>query len=72
MAEGSSEHKGRVAVITGGSGGIGNAIADRLQLEGASVTVMDLVPRAGGAKLESSSSCPPISWQASRSSSPVT
>jgi len=62
MAEGSSEHKGRVAVITGGSGGIGNAIADRLQLEGASVTVMDLVPRAGGAKLESSSSCPPISF----------
>jgi 2-hydroxycyclohexanecarboxyl-CoA dehydrogenase len=62
MAEGSSEHKGRVAVITGGSGGIGNAIADRLQLEGASVTVMDLVPRAGGAQLESSSSCPPISF----------
>ena len=53
MAEGSSEHKGRVGVITGGSGGIGNAIADRLQLEGASVTIMDLMPRTGGAKLES-------------------
>lgn len=60
MDESSSEHKGRLAVITGGSGGIGNAIADRLQLEGASVTVMDLMPRAGRAKLESSSS--PISF----------
>ena len=56
MAEGSSEHKGRVAVITGGNGGIGSAIADRLQLEGASATVMDLMPRAGGAKAELPSS----------------
>ena len=46
MPESNSEHKGRVAVITGGSSGIGNAIADRLQLEGASVSIMDLMPRA--------------------------
>ena len=45
MDENSGEHKGRVAVITGGSGGIGYAIADRLQLEGASVNVVDLMPR---------------------------
>ena len=37
-----SEHHGRVAVITGGSGGIGAAIASRLQSEGATVHVLDL------------------------------
>lgn len=37
------EHTGRVAVITGGNGGIGRAIAQRLQIEGAKVTVLDLV-----------------------------
>src|SRR6266545_3254308 len=38
------EHQGRVAVITGGSGGIGGAIARRLQDEGATVHVLDLKP----------------------------
>ena len=36
------EHQGRVAVITGGSGGIGGAIARRLCAEGAIVHVLDL------------------------------
>jgi NAD(P)-dependent dehydrogenase (short-subunit alcohol dehydrogenase family) len=60
MPEENSEHKGRVAVITGGSGGIGSAIAKRLQLEGATVIVMDLMPRPGDAKL--GSSCLPVSF----------
>ena len=38
------EHHGRVAVITGGSGGIGGAIARRLHDEGAAVHVLDLKP----------------------------
>ena len=39
-----NEHHGRVAVITGGSGGIGGAIARRLHDEGAIVHVLDLKP----------------------------
>lgn len=35
------EHRGRVAVITGGSGGIGGAIAARLTAEGAVVHILD-------------------------------
>ena len=62
MAEPTSEHKGRVAIITGGSGGIGNAIANRLQLEGARVTIMDLTTPAGSTELEASSSRLPISF----------
>ena len=37
-----NEHQGRVAVITGGSGGIGTGIARRLQSEGVTVHVLDL------------------------------
>lgn len=37
-----NEHQGRVAVITGGSGGIGGAIAERLCGEGAIVHVLDM------------------------------
>lgn len=37
-----NEHQGRFAVITGGSGGIGGAIARRLCAEGAIVHVLDL------------------------------
>jgi len=42
-----NEHQGRVAVITGGSGGIGGAIAARLTAEGAVVHVLDVNPGAG-------------------------
>ncbi len=37
-----TEHQGRVAVITGGSGGIGTGLGRRLQLEGVTVHVLDL------------------------------
>ncbi len=37
-----NEHRGRVAVITGGSGGIGGAIATRLTAEGAIVHILDV------------------------------
>lgn len=39
-----NEHRGRAAVITGGSGGIGAAIARRLHDEGAAVHALDLKP----------------------------
>ena len=42
----SNEHQGRVAVITGGSGGIGGAIATRLTAEGAVIHVIDVKPGA--------------------------
>ncbi|HET9550327.1 MAG TPA: SDR family NAD(P)-dependent oxidoreductase, partial [Candidatus Binatia bacterium] len=38
------EHQGRVAVVTGGVGAIGGAIARRLHDEGATVHVLDLKP----------------------------
>jgi len=41
-----NEHRGRVAVVTGGSGGIGGAISKRLIAEGAGVYVLDLKPPA--------------------------
>ena len=46
-----NEHQGRVAVITGGSGGIGTGIGRRLQSEGVTVHVLDLSDGAdpGGA-----------------------
>ncbi len=43
MAE-ASEHKARVAVITGGGGAIGAAIAGRLKTDGAVVHVLDVQP----------------------------
>jgi NAD(P)-dependent dehydrogenase (short-subunit alcohol dehydrogenase family) len=45
------EHQGRVAVVTGGSSGIGNAIARRLCDESAKVYVLDVKePSAPGAR----------------------
>jgi len=45
MAE-ANEYQGRVAVITGGSGGIGGAIAQRLNADDAIVHVLDVQPGA--------------------------
>ena len=43
-----NQHQGRIAVITGGSGGIGGAIAKRLAAEGAVVHILDVKPGGGG------------------------
>lgn len=43
---------GKVALVTGGAGGIGQAIARRLGQEGAKLMVSDLDPRAGAAAAE--------------------
>ena len=40
---------GRVAVVTGGGGGIGLASARRLQAEGATVVIGDIDPKTGAA-----------------------
>jgi NAD(P)-dependent dehydrogenase (short-subunit alcohol dehydrogenase family) len=48
------EIAGRTALVTGGSAGIGRAIAERLRREGAAVVVADIQPEpdAGGSFLE--------------------
>jgi len=43
---------GRVALVTGGAQGIGAAIADGLEAEGASVVVADLNPPEGGIRAD--------------------
>ncbi|MGC6485745.1 MAG: SDR family NAD(P)-dependent oxidoreductase [Candidatus Puniceispirillales bacterium] len=43
---------GRVAVVTGGTGGIGQAICARLMKEGAAVIALDLAPPPEGAGFE--------------------
>jgi NAD(P)-dependent dehydrogenase (short-subunit alcohol dehydrogenase family) len=46
---------GRVALVTGGAQGIGRAIADGLQREGATVEIADLNPPEGGIRADVSS-----------------
>ena len=47
--------EGKVAVVTGGAQGIGRAIADGLEAEGATVAVADLDPPPGGIRADVSS-----------------
>ena len=46
---------GKVAVVTGGAQGIGRAIADGLEREGATVVIADLDPPEGGIRADVSS-----------------
>jgi NAD(P)-dependent dehydrogenase (short-subunit alcohol dehydrogenase family) len=46
---------GKVALVTGGAQGIGRAIADGLEAEGATVAIADLNPPAGGIRADVSS-----------------
>jgi NAD(P)-dependent dehydrogenase (short-subunit alcohol dehydrogenase family) len=39
-----NEHQGRIAIVTGGSGGIGGSIAERLLAEGATAHILDVKP----------------------------
>jgi NAD(P)-dependent dehydrogenase (short-subunit alcohol dehydrogenase family) len=47
--------EGKVAVVTGGAQGIGRAIADGLEAEGATVAIADLDPPPGGIRADVSS-----------------
>jgi NAD(P)-dependent dehydrogenase (short-subunit alcohol dehydrogenase family) len=47
--------EGKVAIVTGGAQGIGRAIADGLEREGATVAVADLNPPDGGIRADVSS-----------------
>ena len=47
--------EGKVALVTGGAQGIGRAIADGLEREGATVVVADLQPPEGGIRADVSS-----------------
>ena len=47
--------EGKIAIVTGGAQGIGRAIADGLELEGATVVVADLNPPDGGIRADVSS-----------------
>jgi NAD(P)-dependent dehydrogenase (short-subunit alcohol dehydrogenase family) len=46
---------GKIAIVTGGAQGIGRAIADGLEREGATVVVADLDPPEGGVRADVSS-----------------
>jgi NAD(P)-dependent dehydrogenase (short-subunit alcohol dehydrogenase family) len=72
MSESLTEHKGRVAIVTGGSSGIGTAIVERLRLAGASVSVFDRILRSTtDAAPAAGAACPPVSvYQLDVSSEP--
>jgi NAD(P)-dependent dehydrogenase (short-subunit alcohol dehydrogenase family) len=50
-----SRLEGKIAIVTGGAQGIGKAIADGLEAEGATVVVADLDPPEGGIRADVSS-----------------
>jgi NAD(P)-dependent dehydrogenase (short-subunit alcohol dehydrogenase family) len=51
-AAGGARFEGRVAIVTGGGGGIGRATARRFAADGASVVVADISPDAANAAVE--------------------
>ncbi len=55
-----AEHSGRVAVITGGTGEIGRAIAGRLQAAGAHVHVLDVARGLPGEGPPTPAAVPPV------------
>jgi 2-hydroxycyclohexanecarboxyl-CoA dehydrogenase len=56
----SEEHRNRIAVVTGGSGGIGKAIVERLAFEGAKVWVLDVDGKSWGDLSHSAAAQPSI------------
>ena len=44
------EHSGRVALVTGGAKGIGEAIVDRLAAQGATIAIVDIDGEAGASQ----------------------
>lgn len=71
MSANTTEHKGRIAIVTGGSSGIGYAITEGLRLQGASVSVFEQMPRPPDAAASTGATCPPVSvYQVDVSSEP--
>jgi 2-hydroxycyclohexanecarboxyl-CoA dehydrogenase len=56
----SGEHRGRTAVVTGGSGGIGSALVGRLRSEGAKVFFLDPKAEAGSGRGDGMSDALPM------------
>ncbi len=62
MLEHTSEHAGRVAVVTGAGSGIGRGIAHRLQQEGARVNALDVSAPSSDTATDLPPGCAPITY----------
>jgi NAD(P)-dependent dehydrogenase (short-subunit alcohol dehydrogenase family) len=60
FAEDSGRLRGRTALITGGARGIGRAIAERFQSEGARVLILDCDEQAGRSAAQQLTTCQPL------------